>query len=219
MAREYEYRDAGRRSGSVIGILLAVALGALALGLFVHHARSGFGGKLAAMITGRPLNVVSAGQVVEKIQRLNRLETVVYSLDTVEEGSESSSVIPDALAGDKLLMIVHGQTVAGIDLAQLKPESVEITESGGVRSIRLTLPPSQVFATNIDNNKTRVYARDTGIFVKADPNLETATRAKAQSDLQQAALSDGILDAASTNARATVTAMLEGLGFEHVDVR
>jgi hypothetical protein len=219
MAREYEYRDTGRRSGSVIGILLAVLLGALALGLFVHHARSGFGGKLAAMITGRPLNVVSAGQVVEKIQRLNRLETVVYSLDTVEEGSESSSVIPDALAGDKLLMIVHGQTVAGIDLAQLKPESVEITESGGARSIRLTLPPSQVFATNIDNNKTRVYARDTGLFVKADPNLETVTRAKAQSDLQQAALSDGILDAASTNARATVTAMLEGLGFAHVEVR
>jgi hypothetical protein len=219
MAREYEYRDTGRRSGSVIGILLAVLLGALALGLFVHHARSGFGGKLAAMITGRPLNVVSAGQVVEKIQRLNRLETVVYSLDTVEEGSESSSVIPDALAGDKLLMIVHGQTVAGIDLAQLKPESVEITETGGMRSIRLTLPPSQVFATNIDNNKTRVYARDTGLFVKADPNLETVTRAKAQSDLQQAALSDGILDAASTNARATVTAMLEGLGFAHVEVR
>ena len=219
MAREYEYRDTGRRSGSVIGILLAVLLGALALGLFVHHARSGFGGKLAAMITGRPLNVVSAGQVVEKIQRLNRLETVVYSLDTVEEGSESSSVIPDALAGDKLLMIVHGQTVAGFDLAQLKPESVEITETGGMRSIRLTLPPSQVFATNIDNSKTRVYARDTGLFVKADPNLETVTRAKAQSDLQQAALSDGILDAASTNARATVTAMLEGLGFAHVEVR
>jgi len=96
---------------------------------------------------------------------------------------------------------------------------VEITEAGGARSIRLTLPPSQVFATNVDNAKTRVYARDTGIFVKADPNLETATRAKAQNDLQQAALSDGILDAATANARTTVTAMLEGLGFEHVEVR
>ena len=219
MAREYEYRGGGRRSGSFLSILLALLLGGLALGLFVHHARSGLGGKLAAIISGRPLTVVSAGQVVEKIQRLNRLETVVYSLDTVEEGSESSSVLPDALAGDKLLMIVHGQTIAGIDLAQLKPDSVEITEAGGARSIRLTLPPSQVFATNVDNAKTRVYARDTGIFVKADPNLETVTRAKAQNDLQQAALTDGILDAATTNARATVTAMLGGLGFEHVEVR
>jgi hypothetical protein len=220
MAREYEYRGgSGRRTGSFIGILLALLLGGLALGLFVHHARSGLGGKLATMITGRPLTVVSAGQVVEKIQRLNRLETVVYSLDTVEESTESNPVLPDALAGDKLLMIVHGQTIAGIDLSQLKPDSVEITEAGSVRSIRLTLPASQVFATNLDNAKTRVYARDTGIFVKADPNLESATRAKAQNDLQQAALSDGILDAATSNARATVTAMLQGLGFEHVDVR
>jgi hypothetical protein len=75
------------------------------------------------------------------------------------------------------------------------------------------------FLTTIDENKTRVYKRDTGIFVSADPNLETQTRAKAQAELQQAALSDGILDAASKNARATVTAMLEGLGFQHVDVK
>jgi hypothetical protein len=219
MAREYEYRGAAHRSGSFIGILLSLLLGAVALGLFVHHARSGMGGRLAAMISGRPLNIVSASQVVEKIQRLNRLETVVYSLDTVEETTESNPVLPDAIAGDKLLMIVHGQTIAGVDLSQLKPDSVEITDTGGSRSIRLTLPPSQVFFTNIDNDKSRVYARDTGLFVKADPNLETVTRAKAQADLQQAALADGILDAATKNAHATVTAMLEGLGFDHVDVR
>jgi hypothetical protein len=55
--------------------------------------------------------------------------------------------------------------------------------------------------------------------VKADPNLETVTRQKAQAELQAAALSDGILDAATANAKATVTAMLEGLGFAHVDIK
>jgi hypothetical protein len=64
-----------------------------------------------------------------------------------------------------------------------------------------------------------VYTRDTGIFVKADPNLETVTRQKAQSELQAAALSDGILDAAAKNARATVAAMLEGLGFARVTIK
>jgi len=128
-------------------------------------------------------------------------------------------VLPDVLAGDKLLMIVHGQTIAGVDLSRLQPESVEITEGAQGRSIRLTLPPSQVFVTTLDEAKSRVYARDTGIFVKADPNLETATRQKAQGELQAAALGDGILDAAAKNARATVTAMLEGLGFAHVEVR
>jgi hypothetical protein len=208
-----------RGAGAFFGVVLALLLGAVALGVFVHHARSGVAGKLAAMITGRPLNIVSAPDVVEKVQRLNRLETVVYSLDTVVESSESNPVLPDVLAGDRLLMIVHGQTIAGIDMSLLKPDSVEISENGGERTVRLTLPPSQVFLTTIDEARSRVYARDTGLFVKADPNLETETRVKAQGQLQQAALSDGILDAATKNARATVTALLEGLGFAHVEVR
>jgi hypothetical protein len=143
----------------------------------------------------------------------------VYSLDTVVEGDKSSAVLPDALAGDKILMIVHGDTIAGVDMGQIKPDDVQITEGGGSRSIKLVLPASQVFLTTIDNAHTRVYSRDTGLFVAADPNLETETRAKAQQQLQQAALTDGILDAASKNARATVTAMLEGLGFDHVEVK
>jgi hypothetical protein len=162
---------------------------------------------------------VSAPDVVEKVERLSRLETVVYSLDTVVEGNESSAVLPDALAGDRLLMIVHGQTIAGVDMSKLQADSVEITEGSHGRSIRLALPPSQVFVTTIDEQKSRVYARDTGLFVKADPNLETQVRQKSQSQLQAAALSDGILDAAGKNAKATVTAMLEGLGFEHVEIR
>jgi hypothetical protein len=114
---------------------------------------------------------------------------------------------------------VHGNTVAGVDLSQLKPESVQITETSNGRSIQLTLPASQVFQTTVDEQKTRVYSRNTGLFVSADPNLESMTRAKAQAELQQAALTDGILDAAAKNARVAVTAMLQGLGFAHVDVR
>jgi hypothetical protein len=216
MTMQYNY---GRQRGSGIGVVLALLLGAAALGFFVHQARSGIAGRLAAMITGRPLTIISAPDVVEKVQKLNRLETVVYSLDTVVQGSESNPILPDVLAGDKLLMIVHGQTIAGVDLSQLKPDSVQITESPGNRSITLTLPPSSVFLTTLDENKSRVYQRDTGLFVSADPNLETQVRGRAQSQLQDAALSDGILDAASKNARATITAMLEGLGFQHVEVR
>ncbi|SEG42817.1 Protein of unknown function [Bryocella elongata] len=220
MTMQYDYRDGQRRGGGAFfGVLLSIALGALALGVFVHHARSGLAGRLVSMITGRPMTIVTAPDVIDKIERLSRLETVVYSMDTVVEGNESNPVLPDALAGDKLLMIVHGQTIAGVDLSQLKPESVQITEGKDGRTIHLTLPASQVFLTTLDNGKTRVYQRDTGLLVKADPNLETSVRQKAQGELQQAALTDGILDAASKNARATVTAMLEGLGFAHVDVK
>jgi hypothetical protein len=112
---------------------------------------------------------------------------------------------------------VHGESIAGIDLSQLKPEDVHI--DGGTRNIHVTLPPSQVFVTTLDNQHTRVYARSTGLLVPADQNLESDTRAKAEQQLQQSALSDGILDAARKNARATVTTLLYSLGFQQVDVR
>ncbi len=219
MADGYYTQRRGAGLGMLSGVVLAVALGAVALGVFVHHARTGLPGKLASFITGRPLVTVSAPTVVDRIQRLNRLETVVYSLDTVVESNESSPLLPDVLAGDRLLMIVHGQIIAGIDLSKLKPEDVQISETGDSRTVQVTLPASELFVTTLDNAHTRVYERSTGLFVKADPNLETVTRQKAQTQLQEAALSDGILDAARKNARSTVVAMLSGLGFSKVDVK
>jgi Protein of unknown function (DUF4230) len=209
----------GSFSGTFIAFLLALILGAAAMGVFLRHATSGFLARVAILITGRNTTFeATVPEVVQKIQRLSRLETVVYSIDTVVEGSKSSVVLPDLLAGDRILLVVHGQSIAGIDLAQLKSEDVKITESSGVRSIHVTLPASQLFVTNIDNQRTRVYARNTGVLVPADQNLESETRAKAEQQLQQAALSDGILDAARKNARATVTTLLYGLGFQNVEV-
>src|ERR1700722_9851002 len=158
--------SSGRRgsSGTLIAILLSLILGAVAPPVFPRHATTGIMGRIATAITGRTTTFdTSVPAVVQKIQRLNRLETVVYSIDTVVEGSKSSAVLPDLLAGDRILLVVHGQSIAGIDLSQLKPEDVSITESGGVRSIHVALPASQLFVTNIDNQHTRVYARTTGL--------------------------------------------------------
>ena len=219
MITRYEYEGRRRGTGALVSLFLALVLGAVTLGLFLHNAQQGLAARFASLITGRDRTFSSAPDVVAQIKRLNRLETVVYSLDTVVENKESSPVFPDLLAGDNLLMIVHGQTIAGIDFARLTPQDIQISDGRQGRSIRLRLPPSQVFATTIDNARSRVYARNTGLFVTADPNLETATRQKAQADLQQAALQDGILNTASANARDTVRTMLEALGFAHVDLQ
>lgn len=214
-----QYNDGRSSSGPILTFLLALLLGAAILALFLRHATSGFMAHIADRIAGRSTTFdTSVPAVVQRIQRLNRLETVVYSMDTIVEGSKSSAVLPDLLAGDRILLVVHGQAIAGIDLAKLKPEDVKITEKDGVRDIHVMLPASQMFATTLDNQHTRVYARSTGILVPVDQNLESETRAKAEQQLQQTALSDGILDAARKNARATVTTLLYSLGFQKVDV-
>src|SRR5580692_10410740 len=153
-----QYYSGPNYIGRFLSFLLALLLGAAVVAVFVRTATAGRLGHIAALITGRSTTFdTSVPTVVEKIQRLSRLETVVYSLDTVVEGDRSSAVLPDALAGDKILLVVHGESIGGIDLAQLKPEDVRI--DAGSRSIHVTLPASQLFVTTLDNKNTRVYAR------------------------------------------------------------
>ena len=218
MTTQYSSGRSGS-TGTLLAVLLSLILGAVALAVFIRHATTGIMARVATAITGRTTTFdTSVPAVVQRIQRLNRLETVVYSIDTVVEGSKSSAVLPDLLAGDRILLVVHGQSIAGIDLSRLKPEDIHITDKDGGQFIHVTLPPSQLFLTTLDNQHTRVYMRSTGVLVPADPNLETDTRAKAEQQLQQSALADGILDTASKNARATVTTLLYGLGFHEVVV-
>jgi Protein of unknown function (DUF4230) len=210
-----QYNSGPDYVGRFLVFLLAVVLGAAALAVFLHSADKGPLGRLATLLSGRTTTFdTSVPAVVEKIQRLNRLETVVYSLDSVVEGDNSLPMLPNVLTGDRILMVVHGESIAGIDLSQLKPEDVRIDG----RSIHVTLPASQLFVTTLDNQRTRVYSRDTGWLVGPDKDLESQTRAKAQDQLQKAALADGILDAARKNARATVTTLLYSLGFQTVEV-
>ncbi|SNT30544.1 Protein of unknown function [Granulicella rosea] len=215
MTTQYE---TGRGSSGLLTFVFALLLGAVGVVLFLRHATTGAMGRIATLIAGRQESFdTSVPVVVNKIQKLSRLETVVYSLDTVVEGQRSNPLIPDMLAGDRILLVVHGQSIAGIDLGKLKPEDVRI-DHNNQHAIHVTLPASELFVTTIDNEHSRVYARSTGLLVPVDQNLESDTRAKAQLQLQQAALTDGILDAARKNARATVATLLYGLGFTQVEV-
>lgn len=204
------------RIGTILlALFLGLIVGAGAFVLFVRHATKGAWDEFAARLTGRSLSIdTSLPTVVNKIQRLQRLETVVYNMDKVVEGSRENEYLPDFLAGDKLLLVVHGQTIAGIDLSHLQASDVQIDG----RTIHVHLPAPEIFTTTLDNSRTRVYSRETGLFVAADPNLESEVRAKAQQDLQQAALADGILSTARKNAAATLTTMLLGLGFQQIQV-
>jgi hypothetical protein len=165
-------------------------------------------------VTGRVLSIdVSQPTVVDRIQRLQRLETVIYTMDKIVTGAKENPIFPDFLAGDRLLMLVHGEVVAGIDFSGLKPGDVRLEG----KEVRLHLPAAQVFSARLDSAKTRVYSRQTGLLVPTDPNLETEVRQEAERELQAAALADGILQTAQQNASSTITSLLQGLGFEKIE--
>lgn len=194
---------------------VGVVLGLLAIMVFARVARGGLWDRVSEFVSGRPLQFdVSSPAVVEKIRQLSRMETVEYSLDKIVSGERQSAYLPDFLAGDKLLLVAHGEVIAGIDLGQLKAGDVTVNSD----TVHVRLPAAQILTTRIDNSRTRVYSRTTGLLVSTDPNLESEVRQTAEQQIGQAALDDGILDKARQNARTSVTALLYALGFRSVDV-
>jgi hypothetical protein len=188
-------------AGFILGFVLAMML-ALAAGWVVFFR----GGSRVD---------ISQPTVVQHIQQLQRLETVVYSMEKIVTGTQESRFLPRLLVSDRLLLIVHGDVTAGVDLAALDPSNVNVNG----KSVDLKLPEPIVFSTRVDNGRTRVYTRETGLFSSPDPELESETRREAERQLTQAALDGGILKTAAANARATLTSLLQGLGFEAVNIR
>ncbi|MDP9267120.1 MAG: DUF4230 domain-containing protein [Acidobacteriota bacterium] len=213
-----DYRPPQRGGGSVFaGILLGAFLAVAGLGIaawlytgsrLMDFLRS----PLAAMRTRID---VSQPTVVQQIQRLQRLETVRFNMEKIVSGERELEYLPKWLIGDRLLLVVEGEAVAGVDLGKLRPEDVTVTG----RSVSVTLPRAELFSIRIDNERTRVYSRETGLFSALDPQLETDVRREAERQLRESAMQAKILDHANENARATLTSFLRGLGFEQVEVR
>jgi hypothetical protein len=199
----------------VAGLLLGIALlGGFGFVLLSRSSGPALLSRVWSAMTGRTLSIdVSQPTVVDRIQQLQRLETVVYTMDKVVSGAKDNPIFPDFLAGDRLLLLVHGEVVAGIDFSTLKPGDVRVDG----RQIHLHLPQAQVFSTRLDSAKTRVYSRQTGLLVPTDPNLESQVRQEAERQLLEAALADGVLHTAQQNASSTITSLLQGLGFEKID--
>jgi Protein of unknown function (DUF4230) len=197
--------------GVLLGVLIVGAMGWLMLS---RNSGRALLSHLMSAVTGRTVSIdVGQPTVVDRIQRLQRLETVVYTMDKLVTGAKENPVLPDFLTGDRLLMMVHGEVVAGIDFSNLKPDDVRVDG----KEIRLHLPAAQVFSVRLDSAKTRVYSRQTGLLVPTDPNLETQVRQEAEREMHDAALADGILRNAQQNGASTISSLLQGLGIQKIE--
>jgi hypothetical protein len=192
-------------------LLLGGLFGAAVLTLFLHEAKRGIWDRLASVLSARTLRIdTSQPTVVMQIRRLARLESVAFTMDKMVSGDREGRVLPAFLTGDRILLEVHGQAIAGVDLSQLTPGDVQVRG----HSVHVHLPPAQLFTVDLDDQKTHVYSRTTGLLVPVDPALESEVRAQAVENLRQSALAAGILAMAHQNACGTVTKLLLGLGFD-----
>lgn len=196
----------------VIGLIVVVILGIWIIGqLRMINLPTG-GNPLSLMPQLTPTIYASATTVIERVQALSRLETAAYHVEKVIT-AESGQGTMDFLFGDRLLLVAYGQVIAGVDLGAIGPDDVMTDHDQGV--VFLRLPASEVFVATLDNSRTYVYDRSTGMM-GMNEQLETAARQEAERMIMQAALEDGLLETAETNAKEFMRTLLLGMGFKQV---
>ena len=151
--------------------------------------------------------------LVTRVRALNRLETASMRVVHVSTITQSYEFVPNAMAGDELTFLAAGDVIAGIDLSQLKQEDIRRELDG---TVVVRLPPSQVLVTRIDNRESRVINRKTGVFRRADMNLESRARQYAEQGIRNEAVKKGILPLASQNAEVKVAELLHMFGVQRV---
>ena len=147
--------------------------------------------------------------IIQKIQGLSQLVTVKYVIEKV-------IVLEDVkwYGESRVLLVAHGIAKAGIDLGKLQPGDIEITG----KTLRVFLPPAQVTDCYLDEHKTHVVERTTGMLRLFDKDLEQNGRRAAIDDIRRAARANGIIKDAEQRAEQQLELLFLQLGFEKVDV-
>ena len=177
----------------------------------LRQVNAELGTQVANLLHPTPTIIPDPVTIIHEVQALARLETVRYNVEkviTAETGQGAFAF----LIQDRLLLVAHGTVIAGIDMAMITSESMWLDQ--GVLNVRL--PAAEVFIASLDNEKTYVYDRDTGLLKNPDPNLETIARQAAEEEILKAALEDGILDQATNNAKMYLQWFFDTLGYHQI---
>src|SRR3990172_4928222 len=158
--------------------------------------------------------IIAPVTVVLRVRALARLETTQYTIEKVVTAETGQGALAP-LFGDRLLFVAHGEVIAGVDLSKLAERDVIVSSDG---QVTLILPAAEVFVATLDNEKSYVYDRQTGVFTHGDIHLESQARQVAEQEIERAALEDGILNTAQANAQAFVERLLTSLRFKSVQV-
>ncbi|NLF51431.1 MAG: DUF4230 domain-containing protein [Leptolinea sp.] len=167
--------------------------------------------RVARFLEPTPTIIADPVSIIHEVRSLARLETIQYSVEKVIRADSGREEVK-TLFGDKLLFVAHGEVIAGVDMAKLQVDDVVL--EGDVVSIRL--PDAEVLVTRLDNDKSYVYDRQTGLLVRPDTQLETLARQTAEDEIYQTAIEDGILKQARTNAENFIDRLIRSLGYDEV---
>lgn len=217
--------DNSRGWALVIGILLILAIGMTAVVTTIRNlgqqalqpveniqgVSDAISTQVSQALNPTPTIVPDPVMIVHDIRSLARLETVQYTVERVITAESGLNILGN-LFSDKLLFVAHGIVVAGVDLQKIEGDDLWVQD--GILHFRM--PEAEIFISTLDNEKSYVYDRETGLLTKGDVDLESEARRVAQDSIEEAAIEDGILVTANKNAEMYFSILLRDLGFPEV---
>ena len=184
---------------AAVSVVVALIMG-LGVGVIVVRYLPGWSGE-------RPL-IRDTTSVVTEVQGLNQLVTVRYVLEKVV-------ILEDVkwYGENRVLLVAHGVAKAGVDLARVAQGDIKASGT----SVVIKLPKPQLLDVYLDDRKTEVVERTTGLLREFDKDLEQDARRQAVDKLRSAAYDAGILKDAKERAQVQLKETFRRMGF--VDVR
>lgn len=154
---------------------------------------------------------------VERVQKLATLATAEAYTKVVLQEEDNKILGKDIsidLPGTKreLLLIVPATVIAGVDLKDITSKDMVINEE--TKEIDITLPHAELIQEpSLQMDKIQTFV-DGGLFrddVKWDEGFDLAD--KAQKQIRQEAISEGLLDTAEKNAEKVLKEFFKNIGY------
>lgn len=187
-----------RLTGTAIVLMIALGLGLL------------LGNKLIELSSPQSgVRVLNSATILQQIQTLSELVTVKYVLEKVV-------VLEDVkwYGESRVILVAHGVVKAGVDLSKVGPDDIRASPG----KISMTLPPPAILDVHLDDDRTQIVERSTGLLRQFDKDLEQNARREALGSLRRAAHAQGILKEAEDRLRAQLTFLFRQLGFDEVEL-
>lgn len=153
--------------------------------------------------------IQNTATILKQVHTLGELVTVKYVLEKVV-------ILEDAkwYGENKVVLVAHGVVKGGVDLKQLQPDDIRVRD----KKITIKLPQAIVSDAYLDEKRTQVLERSTGLLRTFDKDLEQNARRQALAAVLKASREIGVLTDAEARARVQLTNLFHQLGFTEVEI-
>ncbi|MEV1328191.1 DUF4230 domain-containing protein [Micromonospora costi] len=211
-------RPAGGATRGLLWVLGAAALAVIVLlGVQASGLWPSFRNPFAQERTDR-----SQPTLLKSIQDLSRYVAAEGNFQVVVDLQTDRRYVPEFLLNERTLFVGAGSVEAYVDFTKISEGAV--VESADGKSVEIKLPAPQLGETNLDLEKSYVFAEKRGLLNRlgdvfaSDPNRQQEVYRLAEERITAAARDSGLGARAEENTRKMLEGLLGSLGYEKVTV-